>query len=247
MTIPPAELLSWDSEFFGRRIARAKGDLLTPETMTALRAWCREQAVECLYLLVDPGDRETLALLRPPLFTLVDLRLTFERAIPADAPPVVETTARGWREEDLPALRRIASRSYIDSRFYFDGHFPAALCDRFYATWIERSCRGYADIVLVAEDDDGQPAGFVTGHLHERSGLIGLVGVAEAARGRGVGRQMVQEALAWFAERGCERVSVVTQGRNIAAQRLYQRCGFLTESLKLWYHGWFDAPESAGV
>jgi len=32
---------------------------------------------------------------------------------------------------------------------------------------------------------------------------------------------------------------VVTQGRNLAAQRLYQRNGFVTASLQLWYHRWF--------
>jgi ribosomal protein S18 acetylase RimI-like enzyme len=35
-------------------------------------------------------------------------------------------------------------------------------------------------------------------------------------------------------------VSVVTQGRNVAAQRLYQRAGFVTASTQLWYHRWLD-------
>jgi len=30
----------------------------------------------------------------------------------------------------------------------------------------------------------------------------------------------------------------VTQGSNIAAQRLYQRSGFLPKSVQLWYHFW---------
>jgi hypothetical protein len=31
----------------------------------------------------------------------------------------------------------------------------------------------------------------------------------------------------------------VTQGRNLAAQRLYQRTGFLIRDLQLWYHKWY--------
>jgi hypothetical protein len=32
---------------------------------------------------------------------------------------------------------------------------------------------------------------------------------------------------------------VVTQGNNLAAQRLYQTCGFLSRDLQLWYHKWY--------
>ena len=39
----------------------------------------------------------------------------------------------------------------------------------------------------------------------------------------------------------CHRVpgAVWDLGRNLAAQRLYQRSGFVTASLQLWYHRWF--------
>jgi dTDP-4-amino-4,6-dideoxy-D-galactose acyltransferase len=50
----------------------------------------------------------------------------------------------------------------------------------------------------------------------------------------------VNASLGWFAQHGCDRVQVVTQGRNLAAQRLYQRAGFLTADLKLWYHKWYQ-------
>ena len=69
-------------------------------------------------------------------------------------------------------------------------------------------------------------------------GQIGLVGVSAEARGRGVGHALVNHALDWFTRNDVEAVAVVTQGGNVAAQRLYQRCGFLTESVQLWYHKW---------
>lgn len=45
-------------------------------------------------------------------------------------------------------------------------------------------------------------------------------------------------ALEWFAARDIQSVQVVTQGRTISAQRLYQNCGFMTHSVQLWYHKW---------
>jgi ribosomal protein S18 acetylase RimI-like enzyme len=53
----------------------------------------------------------------------------------------------------------------------------------------------------------------------------------------------VLDALDWFAQQQVDTVTVVTQGRNIAAQALYQRRGFITQSQQLWYHKWFRRPE----
>ena len=97
-------------------------------------------------------------------------------------------------------------------------------------------------MVLVAELDR-MPAGYVTCHLERETlrGSIGLVGVSRWAQGRGVGQTLVRRAVDWFTTQGVQHVTVVTQGRNCAAQRLYQRCGFVTGSIHLWYHKWYAA------
>ena len=51
--------------------------------------------------------------------------------------------------------------------------------------------------------------------------------------------QAVRRFLSWSRQQHAKRVTVVTQGRNLAAQRLYQGNGFVTASLQLWYHRWF--------
>jgi len=108
-----------------------------------------------------------------------------------------------------------------------------------YETWIEKSCKGYADAVLVAELQ-GWPVGYISCHLLDQAeGQIGLFGVSADFQGKGLGQKLVNESLRWFAEQGMRQVTVVTQGRNCRAQRLYQRCGFLTRSVQLWYHRWF--------
>jgi GNAT superfamily N-acetyltransferase len=71
-------------------------------------------------------------------------------------------------------------------------------------------------------------------------GRIGLVGVAPGYQGKGVGKGLVQRALQWCVEQDFPRVEVVTQGRNLQAQRLYQSCGFQIERTELWYHKWFS-------
>lgn len=231
--------LGWDSAFFGRRIARATVGRLAEETLRQIRTWCELHEIECLYFLADSTDPVTVSLAERAGFHLVDIRVTLER--PLGHLPLPETAHRCVRpstEDDLPALRAIARVSHRDSRFYHDEHFPESLCDLLYVTWIEKSLSGYADAVLVAERHH-EPVGYISCHLlSSGSPQIGLFAVAENAQGQGLGRQLVLEALRWFACQGASQVTVVTQGRNVRGQRLYQRCGFVSRFVQLWYHYW---------
>ena len=114
---------------------------------------------------------------------------------------------------------------------------PNVIC--FYETWIENSFRGFAQAVLVVEVDR-KPVGYITSHLRGEEAQIGLMGVADGHQGAGLRwTSLVQHFLSWAAREGAQRATVVTQGRNVRAQRLYQRSGFVTASFQLWYHRWF--------
>jgi dTDP-4-amino-4,6-dideoxy-D-galactose acyltransferase len=234
---PPCDLLPWDSAFFSLTIARVRGHRLNPALAVSIDHWCADQAVDCLYFLADADDAETTRTAESHGYHLTDIRVTLECRMTqaVDAQPA---TVRPYQNSDLPALEAIAASSYTDSRFYYDPCFPRERCDALYRTWIANSANGYADAVLVAEHD-GRTAGFITCHLKDSAGEIGLVGVAESARGHSIGSHLVIAALAWFHNNAAEVVTVVTQGRNIQAQRLYQRSGFRTHAVQLWYHKWY--------
>jgi len=241
-SVEPCEFLPWDTAFFGRRIARVVGHRLNPQRVCAILEWCRVREIEYLYFLAAVDDQQTVRLAEDHGFRLVDIRVTLQCSIGDRRSGRSDETAqavrvRPARAGDIPLLQEIARTSYGDSRFYFDPCFSVEACENLYATWIKRSCEGYADAVLVAEAE-GRPIGYVSCHLlsNKRHGQIGLVGVGPQARNRGVGHLLICHSLQWFAERGVDEVSVVTQGRSIAAQRLYQRCGFATHSVQLWYH-----------
>lgn len=207
-------------------------------------SWCQSEAIKCLYFLADSDHADSIRLAEQNCFNLVDIRMTFDLHLTdmdaITAQGLSEVSIRSSRLDDLPYLRAIARDIYHDSRFYYDPHFPKERADALYATWIEKSCKGYADRVLVLEKD-GEPVGYITCHIsNPQVGRIGLVGVHHAVQDVGAGQPLVYSALWWFASCGVERVEVVTQGRNCKAQRLYQRCGFLTRSVQLWYHKWFS-------
>jgi dTDP-4-amino-4,6-dideoxy-D-galactose acyltransferase len=231
------QYLDWDSGFFRRRIGRVLPARLTQDTLTQIHSWADSQGVDTLYFLADAQDPATAKLAEQSGFHFVDIRLTLERPLnQLGSKKIGDALIRPWKEGDLPGLKAIAHVSHRDSRFYYDPTFTCVLCDAFYETWIERSCYGFAKQVLVAEIDQA-PGGYVTCNLPAPdTGSIGLFAVAENAQGRGLGQDLIAAALSWFSEQGATQATVVTQGRNTRAQRVYQRCGFVTRSVQLWYH-----------
>lgn len=229
----------WDSEFFGRRIATVTVNQLTGQSIQQILSWCDAERIDCLYFLADSGDPGTVTLAENAGFSLVDIRVTLERtADRLQSSGQAPSPIRPYQEGDLPNLRNIARVSHRDSRFYYDKHFPQSRCDALYETWIDKSVHGFADIVLVAVVRE-EAVGYISCQAPSAGEpQIGLFAIAEHAQGQGLGRELISEGLRWFAQHGASRVTVVTQGRNIRGQRLYQRCGFVTRSVQLWYHYW---------
>lgn len=237
--LPLCSYLDWDSNFFGLRIARLNRSRLDEETVASALAWCVSNRIDCLYFLADSDHPATPILAGKNGFRLTDVRMTFEMQLAQGEPRAAQPAIRLGREEDLPVLQRIACMTHRDTRFYFDEHFDRAKCDELYATWIVNSLHGFAQAVLVAEVA-GTLAAYLSCHLKGEESQIGLLGVDAKHQGQGLGRQLVQQFLFWSRQQNARRATVVTQGRNLSAQRLYQRNGFVTASLCLWYHRWFS-------
>lgn len=233
------EYLEWDSDFFNRKIARINASHLSSDMMKSVMTQCRNHGIECIYFLVDAADCISTKTAEENKFHLVDIRIELERKIEGTVPQdAIEGSLRPCNQDDIPDLRAIARVSHRDSRFYHDGNFPHQICDAFYEKWIEKSCNGYANAVLIAESQ-GQPVGYVSCNLGlPGEGSIELLAVRPDFQRKGLGKLLTNGAIRWLAEHGVFRATVVTQGRNCIAQRLYQRCGFMTKSMHIWYHWW---------
>jgi GNAT superfamily N-acetyltransferase len=220
-----------------------EGSRLSKDHVPAIEAWCGANQIAFLQYLAPQDDTASARAAEAAGFHLVDERVTLQCSVAAagsDA-PMPDIDLRPGMAQDLHALDAIARAGHTDSRYYHDPGFPRARCDDLYSTWIRRSLEGaIADVVFVPVVD-GQPAGYVTCQVDAKEGWIGLVGVGPQARGRGVGGALIRRALDWFRQAGVEEVLVVTQGRNEAAKRLYERSGFLPRDTGLWYHRWFGS------
>jgi dTDP-4-amino-4,6-dideoxy-D-galactose acyltransferase len=238
----PCELLPWDSQWFGFTVAKVRGDLLTSERAKEIDDWCELRKVRCLYFLAQSNDKQTKRSAEEAGYQLVDIRMTFERETDTPTEGRQSGSIRHARQDDLMALKRVARTEFHDTRFYFDPNIPVDRADALYERWVERAIENApTEQVLVSTDDQDQVTGFITiknDHVTKES-YIGLLAIKSTVRGQGLGRKLVQAGLEEMAHSGANVVTVVTQARNIAAQRLYQRMGFLTKSVQLYYHKWF--------
>jgi len=237
--------LPWDTDFFGYRIARILPTTLSQEQAEQIDAWCATNEIDCLYFMAKSNHAETVRNVEAKDYYHVDVRHVYEINLSkpyAEAHISNELTLDKATAEDTDSMLPMIDNAFVHTRFYYDPHFTQEQANHLYQTWLIRSIEeDFANQVLVARKA-GIPQGFITCDLNRDSkiGSIGLIGVAEFARGQNLGANLVLSSFAYFAKEGMENIQVVTQGRNIAANRLYQKCGFRTSEVYLWYHKWFN-------
>jgi len=109
-----------------------------------------------------------------------------------------------------------------------------------YAWFLGKMIESKDNVVFVA-DGDGAIAGYVWAALEPLSwkelrgpaGFIHDLAVAEDARRRGVGTQLMQTAIDWLREQGAPRVILWTAAPNEAAQALFRRFGFRDTAVEM--------------
>ncbi len=235
-------ILDWDTNYFGAKTAALHVLRLNEDIVKYALDYCKNKDVDVLYYLSDCHDSLSVRLAEKYGFHFTDIRLTFGIDLKKYVPRKLGNgfTIRESSLKDIPELKKIARKSYVHSRYYFDQHYSKAICEKFYSGWIEKSCKGFANKVFVAEMD-GRAVGYITCDIenNRRNGRISLVGVDESVAGKGIGPSLVYGVLNWVYKEKIPKVEVVTQGRNYGAQRLYQKCGFRTVLTQLYYHKWF--------
>jgi RimJ/RimL family protein N-acetyltransferase len=248
MATSSIERLAWDSEFFGLPIGSATAPRLDDGGARDLLAEAERLGLTCLYLRTAADDEATITAAERHGFHLVDVRVVVEKApvLPAAAMRAGATIEPASPDE-VPRLQDIAAEIAPRSRYAFDPGFGIAEAVRLYRKWIENSCCGFADAVLVSRDSPGGVAtGFVACTLRDGVAGIQLIGVHSTARRRGVSRALFHGTIDWAAKQGARLVEMVTQAHNVPAQRAAQSVGFLTRDVSLVYHRWLLAPPRRG-
>lgn len=225
--------LEWDSEHFGFPVARVSRPE-SPERLRRAAERADRMGVRCLMALIAADRVAAVEAAEAVGFRCYDIRIELDRVVSAgstDAPRV-----RLASEGDLPGLESLARTRFTASRFYADPGFPDERAGELYVAWLRRGLETEDRLVLTNADRDG----FVVCQLDREAkvGTVELIAVAREAERSGSGANLVAGAEATFGGAGLERARVVTQGRNLPAQRLYQAHGYRSRGVALWLHRW---------
>jgi len=232
------EILSWDSDFFGFKIAK----ITRFENCTELAMLVQNMAkvnVRVAYVYIDQNDmQKNICLINKNAFH-ADEKTTYlintEGKIPNTA---TESIVEFKNEHVGEKLIDLALQTSKYSRFRTDKNFGGEACDRLYKEWIIKSSSGNFDDKVFVFKNDKNIQGFITLKTLNDTGSIGLIGVDSTSRGNNIGSQLINKAISYFQDNGIFKIEVVTQKANIPACRFYERNGFTISSITNIYHLW---------
>jgi dTDP-4-amino-4,6-dideoxy-D-galactose acyltransferase len=235
------QILDVDSEIFGFPVAKIIPDTITLRELEEVISRLKKENVRLVFWASNPDDEESQRAAQHCHGFLADKKVTFFTDI-GEIP--VHSPASGWHIEEyadsMPCaeLENLAILVGRHSRFRADPRIPK---DRFlamYRLWIRNSVkRQVADAVFVARQS-GKIVGMVTVGAKDGRGDIGLFAVDAGMRRKNVGVSLVRTAQEWAYRKGLKSAQVVTQEKNVAACRLYEKCGYRIGKVEFFYHFW---------
>ncbi len=155
------------------------------------------------------------------------VRYFYRMTITFDTPPSPVAWPAGYTlcsfraDSDGPLMYDLHMRS-------FSNHFGFAV--RPYETWHGHtlgSIQFREDLWFYASDANGTPAGFALNYLREdNTGWVGVLGVLDEHRGRGLGMAVLQHSFALLYAAGAQTIELgVDASNSTGAVGLYERAG----------------------
>jgi dTDP-4-amino-4,6-dideoxy-D-galactose acyltransferase len=233
------EILNWDSEKFGYRIACVHAGALSQKELKLILDELKHENFKLVYLFANPDDEISNDSILGMSAALVDEKVTFGAELNLQDRFVHSSCIAPYKlNYTSERLKNLALQSGIYSRFKLDPYFVGNEYEILYNEWIDKSIKKLiADETLIYYKDE-EEKGLITLKIKKSLGTIGLVAVDESERGNSVGRELMKAAFNWFYDHDISNVEVVTQKANRVACRFYESLGFTVRNIENVYHIW---------
>lgn len=230
------EILEWDSDYFGFKVAKINKGILSKELE------------DCFGQLKENNVKLAYYFSNLPLTSSVIENKFYEVSLVHKRIPLIKTLSKStvihekislynksYPEDELIELAQLAG-SY--SRFGVDVHIPKDQFNKLFEIWIINSVKKeMASDVLVYREKD-KIIGFATIKMEDGIAHTPLFAVARPFEGKGVSFALMRAIETILLERGCTKVLGGTQEINIKALKVYERYGLVVQKPEYVYHFW---------
>ena len=231
------QILNWDTEFFGIKIAKITESNLDKLELENVLSDLKKEGVKLVYWAADKKYDYITKLFEG---RLVDIKTTFAIDFESlnlnnDYSTIIEAYSSDMNTSELEDL---AIQSGEHSRFAVDPNFKREKFVSLYKEWIKKSISGEIAKEVFVIRESNKIVGMITLDEKNGKGNIGLLAVDKSSRGKKYGENLVRATQLWFRENGYTIGQVVTQGKNIAACNFYKKCGYSVDKIEYFYHFW---------
>ncbi|MBN1768076.1 MAG: GNAT family N-acetyltransferase [Prolixibacteraceae bacterium] len=229
------EILEWDSSFFGYPVATIIN--MQSKWVDVLDV-LKKNGVYLAYWQVKPGCDKFSTFAKNNNGLFVDKKTTYSNSILNYELSMPEHVEIYEEESTNSELLDFSVQCGMYSRFKVDQNINNEKFEGLYRLWMETSvAKRMADDVLVYRLNN-RIVGVVTVYVKAATGYIGLIGVDEQFRGRGIGKGLIKAAKTYFGKKRIKQIDVITQGLNISACTLYEHADFSIKEQADFYHFW---------
>lgn len=235
------EEAEWDSDIFGIRMAKLKNLIANGSSLKAgmvknslatfLCHQCADRGIEHLSCKVNTDDFTSIHALERNGFKLMDTLLDYgfdfrKYPIKDFQPQCIIRPFRSGEEKKIAEVARQAFREHF-GRFHADRWLSRKRAVELYAKWAENNCRGYADMVFVAEADK-RIVGYSAWKMGDlprdllgtRIGSYIICGIHPDSHGMGIFKALTLAGMKWL-EGKVDIIEGPTHINNYPVQRGY--------------------------
>jgi ribosomal protein S18 acetylase RimI-like enzyme len=229
--------LEWDTQYFGIKSARLNlWDIPDENEQDQITKLCAEYDFVTISNIGNLKENNQWIGRKSNAF-LTDINIQFAKIITANSAFPKETVyvVNNYPRND--AILRIASDSFIYSRFFNDEWLPQHKVKQIYRHWTECAFNQENKYFAICEKQ-GNVAGYILSMGNIENCEIELIAVDKKYQGQGVGKALIQKLETHAMGQGYKKITVGTQVDNIHAAQFYSKMGFIYASCNSIYHWW---------
>ncbi len=230
--------LPWDTNYFNINIVKYYSKIMGSEQLSYIHYCLKNNGIRLAYIELE---NKLVDMHKNINIKLVDKKTTFR--INLSKKLFDEYTPSAFVEPfkdsmSIVKLENLAIQSGKYSRFSVDEKISKEQFEGLYKLWIRKSLNSKISNNVFVIKEKNNIAGMIALGENNGGGKIELIAVDSPFRGKKYSVDLVRSANRWFLLNEYKTSQVITQGANIAACKLYTKCGYKIEKVTYYYHLW---------